>query len=276
MFNYPERIYKYLAYFNYMLKYRNIINGLHEPREHLAKNLFIAIEDAKEYLGISTDDFFECANLWPKKEETLFLSRKGNDTFYKEWKGEYAKYNICANILNQFNDTINFKTIYNYLPGILNNNSVVIDYGCGTATLSIALAIENIIKSKIILLDIDNDIKKFVLFRIDKHNLNRDISVHDVITFSENNICNALYCIDVLEHIEKSSDTLINKIHPMIKQNGILYLKAPWRGQLTHIDSAAIDFYFNGGRHFLREKYTLLSRVQPIDIACLYKKTRSQ
>jgi 2-polyprenyl-3-methyl-5-hydroxy-6-metoxy-1,4-benzoquinol methylase len=197
-----------MAYISYMLKYRNIINRLHEPWEQLAKNLYIAIEDAKEYLGISTDEFFEYANLWPNKEETLFLSKKNNDAFYKEWKGDYAKYNICANILNQFNDTINFKAIYNYLPGTLNNNSVVIDYGCGTATLSISLAIENIIKSKILLLDIDNEIKQFVLFRIDKHKLNRNIFVHDVMTFSENNICNALYCIDVLEHINHSSDTL--------------------------------------------------------------------
>jgi hypothetical protein len=64
----------------------------------------------------------------------------------------------------------------------------------------------------------------------------------------------------------------MNKIHPLIKQGGMLYLKAPWRGQLTHIESAAIDFYRNGGRNFLREKYIIISRFQPIDIACLYKK----
>ena len=69
-------------------------------------------------------------------------------------------------------------------------------------------------------------------------------------------------------------EIFINKIHPLLKIGGLIYLRAPWRGQLTHIDEAADNFYLSGGRRFLYEKYREVYRTSSIDISCVYKKVR--
>jgi len=96
----------------------------------------------------------------------------------------------------------------------------------------------------------------------------------NVSNYFEPHNADGIICIDVLEHLENSSEIFINKIHPLLKIGGLIYLRAPWRGQLTHIDQAADDFYLNGGRKFLSEKYVEIYRTSSIDISCVYKKVR--
>jgi hypothetical protein len=269
---YPEYKYNLLAFFNYTFKYRYILNHLNTPKHLIFKSFITAIEDAKEYLAISTEEFFEYSSAWAYKEKDLFCKNINTNAFYKSWNGEYAKLNICANILNQHIDSNNYAILYNYISKHTDERGLVIDYGCGTATLSIYFAIEKLIKSKILLLDVDNGIRDFVYFRIKKHRLGNITNIEDIDKFNERTACDALYCIDVLEHLPNSSEIFTEKIHPVIKIGGLLYLKAPWRGQVTHLDSAADNFYKQGGRKLLFKKYNLICRSEPMDISCVFKK----
>ena len=92
--------------------------------------------------------------------------------------------------------------------------------------------------------------------------------------FNKRNIADLVICLDVLEHIEESSDVFINSLSPLLKAGGYLILKAPWRGQMTHIDKAADDFYLNGARRFLLENYNLIYRFGAIDVCSVYKKIK--
>ncbi len=274
MLGFPETKYNLIALLNHLFKYRRRNRALIDPKSLVAKSLVTAIEDAKDYLNISTDMFFEYASRWNNREEQLYYAAEnGIGSFYESWRGESAHYNICANILNQHVDYINFKVIYNFMANA-DGRRTTVDYGCGTASLTIAFALEGVIRGNIILLDVENDIKDFIRFRLKKHNLESSISWHDAISYSNKQLGDLLYCIDVLEHLENSSAIFMNRIHPLLKLDGLLYLKAPWRGQLTHIDAAADDFYFHGGRKFLTSHYKLINRLQAIDIAGIYKKIK--
>ncbi|TLD42263.1 MAG: hypothetical protein JETT_1506 [Candidatus Jettenia ecosi] len=235
MFRKIDKIYDMIALINYRLKSRCVKSFVFNFRYLMTKSLVMSIEDVKEYLGITTNDVIDFAKLWAEKEMLLFKNKKDVQSFYTDWKDDYAKYNICANVLNQHFDTINFQIIHKYFTKEVYNKDTLIDYGCGTGSLSFAFAIEKLINSKIILLDVENDINEFIRFRIKKHQLQDIISLYNVMSFKGWNVANGLYCIDVLEHVENSSEIFINNIHPLLRKNGLLYLKAPWRGQLTHI-----------------------------------------
>jgi len=268
----PERLYNFAATINYLLKYRSINNSLLSPIYLIDKSLITAVDDAKEYLGITSYEFVQFAKAWAEKEEILFKNKNDTPSFYESWDSDYAKYNICANILNQHNDNINFRIVYNYFCKHTHPSDVIIDYGCGTGSLSFAFAIDRLINCSLLLLDVKNSVNEFVNFRIKKHHLEDIVSLYDVTSFGENNIATGIYCIDVLEHVENSSHLFIDKIHPLLKKNGLLYLKAPWRGQLTHLDEAADNFYAQGGRSFLSKKYKLMFRAGGIDVFSVYRK----
>lgn len=277
---YPEDSFNEEAKLNYFHIHRDIKTNLYkyhksEIEDIINRNFEIALEDAKEYLGITTDDFYLYANEWYKKEEYLFVNKNSVQDFYISWENDYAKYNICANVLNAFQDEVNFSTLYKYF---YNNNEikVITDYGCGTGSLSIAFCMSPSVqeKERIILLDVQNDVSNFVKYRIAKHNLSNKVVYKDVLTYVPEGKVDGLYCIDVLEHLENASEIFIDKISPMIKYNGLLYLKAPWRGQLTHIDEAPDNFYSQGGRDYLESNYQLIYRCLPIDIASVYKKIK--
>ncbi|SJZ67967.1 Methyltransferase domain-containing protein [Trichlorobacter thiogenes] len=256
----------------YYLVHRSTINSLPSCNNIISKSLISSVNDVKDYLGISTDDFFNYAVEWSRQEEKLFTNKSNISSFYESWSGDYTKYNICANVLNQHYDTINFRIIDKYFAKSFDYSDTIIDFGCGTGTLSISFIIQELFKPNIIMLDVYNDVNKFVEFRINKHNIGTRSLFHEVTSFKKSHIASGLYCIDVLEHLENSSDIFINNIHPMLKINGLLYLKAPWRGQLTHIDEAANNFYLGGGRAFLLKKYRLVLRAGTSDIMCIFQK----
>jgi len=98
------------------------------------------------------------------------------------------------------------------------------------------------------------------------------VQFQNLLDFFKPDSADGIICIDVLEHLENSSEVFINKIHPLLKVDGLIYLRAPWRGQLTHIDQAADNFYLKGGRSLLSEKYVEVYRTSSIDISCVYRK----
>jgi len=238
-------------------------------RTTVLKSYSYALRDAKEYINITIDQFYEHSNKWPTYEEELFL-KNDLSNFYQSWNSEAAYCNICCNIINQHREISNFEAIASYFT----KEGKYIDYGCGTGALSLGLFLESKLKGTLLLLDVSNDINKFVEYRIKKNNLQEFVQFLNVLNYFEPDNADGIICIDVLEHLENPSEIFINKIYPLLKIGGLIYLRAPWRGQLTHIDQAADDFYLNGGRKFLSEKYVEIYRISSIDISCVYKKVR--
>jgi SAM-dependent methyltransferase len=272
--NLQAKVNTLLSMVEYSLRYLQIKREIDCPASLIAKSLYLSIEDAKEYLDINTDQFFQYANMWADIESKLFGEKDSIASFYANWRNNISKFVICANILNQHLDVVSFKALNTYFTAGKIGKGTLIDYGCGTGTLSFAFAIENVTASHFLLIDVDNDIKNFVQFRIQKHNLSNNVVFEDVNSFNRFNYASGLYCIDVLEHLENPSNILLNKIHPCLKLGGLLYLKAPWGGHITHLEEALNDFYCEGGRKLLKEKYKLVRRLKPLDIAGVYRKIK--
>jgi hypothetical protein len=272
--NLQAKVNTLLSMVEYSLRYLQIKREIDCPASLIAKSLYLSIEDAKEYLDISTDHFFHYADIWAQVESKLFEEKDSVSAFYANWRDDASKYNICANILNQHLDVISFKALYTFFTPKTIGNGILVDYGCGTGTLSFAFAIENILASHFLLIDVDNDVKNFIQFRIKKHNLSGNVFFDDANSFNKFHYSSGLYCIDVLEHLENPSNVFREKIHPCLKLGGLLYLKVPWGGHITHLDDALNDFYSEGGRKLLSEKYKLLRRLKPLDIAGVYRKIK--
>ena len=274
MFKYSENKYNKSGFLKLILQKIKIKLGLikkypEDLRKMVIKSYSLALRDVREYMNINLEHFYEYSNQWLKLEEKLFLK---NDSagFYRSWNNKAAYYNICYNVINQHIEIMNFQVIASYFK----KGGLFLDYGCGTASLSIGLFLENKLKGKLILLDVPNDVNEFVKYRIKKNHLEKWINFLSVLDYFEPDKADGIICIDVLEHLENSSEIFINKIHPLLKVGGLIYLRAPWRGQLTHIDKAADNFYLKGGRSFLSEKYIEIYRSASMDISCLYKKVK--
>lgn len=230
-----------------------------------------AIMDVLECKNISYERFWENTKKWPEEEERLFRKASTLVEFYESWNQESATMNICANILNQMLSVKNYST-YSYFA---NQSESIIDYGCGTATLSLGdMILHKKNNKRLTLLDVDNDIKNLVEFRIRKNNIQDNVVFNNVLTYKTNNKVDLIACFDVLEHLENSSEVFCSRIYPMLKKGGLIILNAPWRGQLTHIDKAADDFYHNGGRKFLSKYLHEVYRFGSNDISCVYKKIK--
>lgn len=250
------------------LRFR-LVDHPEDIRSAVFKSYSYALRDASEYMNININQFYEYINKWKLYEEKLFLQ---NDLsgFYQSWNDEVAYYNICCNIINQHIEISSFEVIATYFT----KEGKYIDYGCGTGSLSLGLFLQNKLKGTLLLLDVPNDINKFIEYRIEKNNLRKFARFSNVLNYFEPDSADGIICVDVLEHLENSSEIFINKIHPLLKIDGFIYLRAPWRGQLTHIDEAADDFYLSGGRRFLYKKYREVYRTSSMDISCVYKKVR--
>jgi hypothetical protein len=142
--------------------------------------------------------------------------------------------------------------------------------------LSFGLFLSGLIKGRLILLDVGNDTSNFIRWRIKKYGFADTVEFHDVDTFNAAGICDGLFCIDVLEHLPNSSDIFINRIDPLIKRGGFAVLRAPWGGQLTHIDAATENFYTAGGRELLGRNYREYYRFSSGDIGAIYQKKRGK
>ena len=259
---------KYLV--NKVLKKLNIKKAkidLLGNRISIIIQLITAIEDVKDFYNISNNEIFDNINNWDEIEKDLFEKANSLNEFYESWNSDAALKNVCANIFNQ----LIWFDIYNVCAEYTTKADYIIDYGCGTGALSIGLALDNKIKNHLVLLDVPNDVSRFREFRINKHSL-INIKQENVFTFKAESKANLIICIDVLEHLENSSSVFINQMCPMLKIGGHMILRAPWRGQMTHIDSAADDFYLNGGRKYLSHHFEEVDRFSSLDIYCVYKK----
>lgn len=243
--------------------------GLLENRQEVFIQLLIAIDDAITFYNLTKEGFYKNIESWEKTEKKLFDDASSIKEFYESWNDQASIQNTCVNIINQLIWFENYNICANYTV----DSNVVIDYGCGTGSLSFGLALNKKMKNKLILLDVPNDIDSFRQYRIKEHELS-NVTSGNIFSFKEKEIADLIICLDVLEHLEDSSDVFINKMYPLLKLGGYLILRAPWRGQMTHIDQAADDFYLNGGRKFLSDNFKEIYRFGSIDICAVYKKIK--
>jgi len=169
MFKYPESKYYKLGFLKLILQKIKLKFGIidypKDFRKMILKSYSYALKDAKEYMDINIKQFYEYAAEWPTIEKKLF--QKNNlSNFYQSWNNKASYCNICCNIINQHIEIMNFQVIASYFI----KEGLYIDYGCGTGSLSMGLFLENKLKGKLILLDIPNDVSKFVKYRIKKIN----------------------------------------------------------------------------------------------------------
>jgi 2-polyprenyl-3-methyl-5-hydroxy-6-metoxy-1,4-benzoquinol methylase len=231
--------------------------------------LMVAIEDAMKFYSITKDEFFENISNWSSTEKEFFEKSSNLKEFYESWNDAAAIENICANIFNQMIWFENYNVCAAYAP----KSDFIIDYGCGTGSLSFGLALDKKIKNKLVLLDVPNDISKFREYRINKHHL-VNVEQENIFNYRVEAKADLIICLDVLEHLENSSSVFENEMSPMLKVGGLMILKAPWRGQMTHIDEAADDFYLNNGRKFLSKNFKEVYRFGCQDISCVYQKIK--
>lgn len=272
---YPENKYRHLNRLFYYIdslrirQFQNVDEGYPDIISY-QKMLSLAIMDAIEYYGINLAVFWKNVEKWPDEEAELWNNSKNVFDFYSNWNGPISEMNACANIVNQMRPIELQKIVSHFFS----KKGEYVDYGSGTATLSLGLKMNGLIEGNLTLIEVPNDIQDFVRYRTNKHKLQDSIYIKDITTFEKVDFADGLMCIDVLEHIENSSEVFITKISPIIKKGGILILRAPWRGHLTHLDCAADNFYYNGGKKHLTEYYTKIFRFGREDISCVYRKKK--
>jgi len=155
-FTHPEYRYDMLGRFDYLLHRRRYRALLGETATLVEKSFVLALEDACEYLQIDVEQFFLLADSWPAMERELFDQTGKGEDFYRSWNDEYARANLCANVVSQHSDRIN----YSILSGIITNKLAPegpwVDYGCGTASLTIAMVLAGVITQPVRLIEMDN------------------------------------------------------------------------------------------------------------------------
>jgi 2-polyprenyl-3-methyl-5-hydroxy-6-metoxy-1,4-benzoquinol methylase len=225
--------------------------------------------DALRYYEIDEDTFWGYTKTWQDLEKKVWESSDNPSEFYQNWTGFTAKVNTCANIVN-IPDKYTQDVVAHCCSA---NASTVIDYGCGTATLSLGLKINELLPGRLILLDVPNDIRKFVEYRIGKNKV-KGTTWENVLEYNEKGCADLILCIDVLEHLDTPSETFIQRIAPLLRNGGHLILRAPWGGyeHITHLETAETEFISGGGKKYLNQNFRLKWRIGLSGIAGVYQK----
>lgn len=236
---------------NFFKKYLNIKQPDLKltPINEEEKDIFVL--SAIKYLGCTKEEFFENeAKMWemlPKMDR--FSNAEEADLF---WTNDIDKLWLSLNILVQLKY---YPEIYSYiLKHFEGKNADYCDYGCGSASMSFVLN-EKLKFNKMHLYDINNYVSEFVEYKIKEDKLDNAKRI-DIINENNNEEYDLIICLDVLEHLENSSEALF-KMHNKLRKNGLLILKAAWECSCkTHLATAAEDFYFkSNGYNFFKKHF---------------------
>ena len=265
--------YRRLAIFRFRLgKLATLLGRRNRPAQDmgaLLRDYARTKADLENFLGIGDDQFWRLIEAWPRIEEALFHDKRDLMDFYCSWDGEHGRANLCANVFNQFLSADIYFAVQPHVAAARR----VLDYGCGTASVTLAHAMRSAGKTEFVLVELQEMVRRFIQFRVERHRV-AGVRSTDIAGLSGEAVFDLVMCIDVLEHLENPSQVLIEGLLPRVALGGLLILRAPWRGQLTHIDAAPEDFYGNGGRTALARHFVEIERIGANDVDAVYKRIR--
>ena len=234
-----------------------------------------AIEDCCDFLHINLktfSEYFESHHVWAQQ---VWNDSKGDANYFNETIAQkYADKNIVANCVYSFSLKYSYDTIYYYLTRLKEANTSVTlcDFGCANAHLSFAMLCHQLI-THLELCDLPGMVEEFVKFRNTKYGLDT-VTWQDASHFTvKENHFDAVVCFDVLEHLPNPSEVFKTILYPMLKPGGYLFMQAPWGGGVpSHLDQAIVDFYGNGGKEFLSQKFKKINTMAAMDISGVWIK----
>ena len=224
---------------------------LNEAREFLSKQGLLRKDQSMEDL----------AQMWPSYVANLF-NPSVSDEFYLAWTEDIGASNIAANIFDQFSRPYVASGLIrtfgkHYFTGTL------LDYGCGTAAISLSWQRGIANHSRLLLSDVENLSREFLRYYINKH-LNYKIKLVALdLEKIQSHTIDAILCIHVLEHLPNPSD-VFRLIDRKLKNRGILILEAPWGGHPEHLREAPIEWKENGGQKLLKMNYKPIMKMNRI------------
>lgn len=223
------------------------------------------ISKALEYAKIDFDEYIRCSD----KDKTIkrVFNQKDADGI---WTNVNERW-LCMNISLQLKY---YTLVFNAISSFIQNsdNLSLCDYGCGSASLSMALNNKFHFK-EMDLYDIDNYVGKYVQYSIKANNLT-NANWYNIIDEKIDKTYDVVICLDVLEHVENSFE-LLKKLTKKTKKDGILALKIAFEcNSATHLPQAAKNFFIeNDGMKYLQDNFMLVKRFQRENIINgIYKK----
>jgi SAM-dependent methyltransferase len=242
--------------------YRMFLSRKHPVLLKELKSVLFAEEELQRRFFSNTSLFAELSSLsdsalrsrWNKKVEEVF-SHQTAPEFYQRWTGDIGMLNIRVNVKDQVSRT----EFWILLKKYISKNAIVLDYGCGTAVLSLSIAKE---VGQLYLVDVKNTAYEYVSFKTSKLGHKNVIQLLPA-DFKFHLAFDIILCMDVLEHLETSAENFL-KLHASLNPGGIIFLQAPWGGIPEHIEEAWIDWKRHRCDEILDTQYNLLEYINPV------------
>ena len=198
---------------------------------------------------------------WPRHIAERF-DAGAPDSFYAQWTGRTGASSIVINIWDQFSRDYVVAALFYVFGPPYTFAGRLLDFGCGTAAISLTWQRQFAPRSRLYLADVDNLPAEFVRYRIESQGDTGAIPVGVLLEELSDNALDVVLCIDVLEHLQRPSDTF-RLLDRKIRGGGFLILQAPWGNHPEHLDAAPLDWASNGGGEMLDTHYLPLLRMSP-------------
>lgn len=184
------------------------------------------------------------------------------DAFYAQWTGELGAANIPVNIRDQFGRAYVVVALHELFGAPYTFSGRVLDFGCGTAAVSLSWQRTFAPQVRLYLADVDNLPAEFVRYRIEQGGDSSVMFSGVDLEGIADGILDVIVCIDVLEHLPNPSQAF-GLLDRKLRPGGVLLLQAPWGGHPEHLESAPIDWQRQGGAQLLETRYRPLFTMVP-------------
>lgn len=192
--------------------------------------------------------------------------------FYETWQGDIGASNIPTNIDDQFSRDYIVAALATVFAPPYDFAGTILDFGCGTAAISLNWQWSFAKKSRLLLADVDNLPREFVRHQVETH---KDVATElcDIaLSTVPPRSVDVLLCIDVLEHLPNPSEVFA-LLDSRIRPGGIFIAQAPWGGHPEHLPEAPIDWQNRGGAQRLETFYATLAKMNPaLNVSGIYWK----
>lgn len=188
-----------------------------------------------------------------------YYEHKRCEKFYTDWIGEVGSLNAACSIHSQFQRIEMAYEFHRIFTG--ESLTAITDVGCGTAGL-IWPYLSRVEHAN--LLDVPNLPQDYVAykknrFKMDNVHIMVPGQISDIATESQD----AVFCIDVLEHLKQPTDVM-HQILRILKPGGLLVLQVPFGGGLPeHIPEALENWLENDVPALIK---TTLRKVRTIHL----------